>query len=679
MPLSARRAGLFSNDEELGKKDDDHRPKHSVLPTVAFRNKPRRTRLFWGIIAVVVLYFFFKNIPTNVPPVGQRHDLRFGRPLGATLPGQQTASGSSSTSPKELGEKEAHKYEGLVKFYKLAGSLQATHTTKENSNVLFLASNLHSASSLIPLACQMSMHTRNRVHFALTGRDAVAIETVKEINGVTESDCHVRWHDGRPDYAEWSSDYRMEVSVRSALNFINMDIMPQVVLVDSFEREDDFFARAFKFQANKLRFPFIELPLNAADNLPWVARLDSSALKVWKSIQVDILIQAPRDSSGSLIRLLQSIASADYFGSPLPRITIELPEKIDPFSTHFLQRFRWPPKSHGADTNDKLQIRHRLDRKDLDADAAAVRAVESFFPFDPNTNHVLVLTPQAELSPSYYHYLKYVLLEYRHSALIADNVVGISLELPTKLLDEKTPMDFSTLSVKESSPPSLFISQSPNGNAALYFGFVWQELHSFISNRLSVEPIKAQTKLVSEKYPSWMEFLLELMRARGYFLLYPGFASKPKSAMVKVHNELYQAPEEFAQPIVEERPKSALPEEEPVKQDEDASKPAESDKVLTADVPPAPSEPELVTSTPLLDLIGLSESDQLLPHYSSLPAIDAFGNRMDLMKIPELSAGFTKAFLLDQGGCADVKDRGKPIAWGTDDLFCREHGVAKGG
>ena len=279
MPLSSRRAGLFSNDEELGKKDDDHRPNKSTLPTMAFRTRPRRIRVFWIGIAVVVLYFFYKNIPTDVPPVNQRHDLRFGRPLEASLPGQSILGGSPTTNAKELGDKEGHRYEGPVKFYRLAGSLQAIHSTKENSNVLFLASNLRSASSLIPLACQMSMHNRNRVHFALTGRDDVPIEKVKEVNGVTERDCHVRWHDARPDYAEWSSDHRMEISVRSALNFINSDLMQQVVLVDSFAREDAFFSQGFKYQAAKLNLPYVELPSNAAENLQWITRLDTASLK----------------------------------------------------------------------------------------------------------------------------------------------------------------------------------------------------------------------------------------------------------------------------------------------------------------------------------------------------------------------------------------------------------------
>ena len=400
---------------------------------------------------------------------------------------------------------------------------------------------------------------------------------------------------------------------------------------------------------------------------------------MWKSLQLDILVQAPRDSSGSLIRLLRSIADADYFGSPLPRITVELPAKIDPFSTYFLQKFRWPPKSHGSDTNDKIQIRHRLDRKGLDADTASVRAVESFFPANPFISHLLVLSPQAELSPSYYHYLKYTLLEYRHSNMIADRVVGISLELPTKLLDEKTPIDFSKFSLKDESIPPLFMSQSPNANAALYFGSTWQELHSFLSNRLSIEPIKTQAKLVSEKFPAWTEYLLELMRARGYFLLYPGFASKQESAMVKVHTELYQPPEEFAQPPEEELSKASLPKGESGSIDEDMSQNVETDKVLISDVPTSLEEPDLVTSIPLLDLMGLAGEDKFPARFSSLPAMDAFGNRMALEQVGESTAGFVKAFLLDQGGCADIKDRGAPTAWGTDDLFCKDKGVAKGG
>jgi hypothetical protein len=85
----------------------------------------------------------------------------------------------------------------------------------------------------------------------------------------------------------------------------------------------------------------------------------------------------------------------------------------------------------------------------------------------------------------------------------------------------------------------------------LYFGDKWVEFHSYLSNRFKVRPNpeeESQTKLVSEYYPAWMEYLLELVRVKGYVMLYPAFASDEASAIATVHTDLYQPPEEFLEP-----------------------------------------------------------------------------------------------------------------------------------
>ena len=69
MPLPPR---LFPGDEELGKKDDDHKPgmKNSMawkpriaMPHVQIQKRTVK-RVFWGVVVLVAVYFFVKNIPT---------------------------------------------------------------------------------------------------------------------------------------------------------------------------------------------------------------------------------------------------------------------------------------------------------------------------------------------------------------------------------------------------------------------------------------------------------------------------------------------------------------------------------------------------------------------------------------------------------------------------------------
>lgn len=62
-----------------------------------------------------------------------------------------------------------------------------------NKNVLFAASDLRSASELIPIACEMANWDRNDVHFAVMGRDNLELDEIRSVNGV-DDDCKVNWH-----------------------------------------------------------------------------------------------------------------------------------------------------------------------------------------------------------------------------------------------------------------------------------------------------------------------------------------------------------------------------------------------------------------------------------------------------------------------------------------------------
>lgn len=286
----------------------------------------------------------------------------------------------------------------------------------------------------------------------------------------------------------------------------------------------------------------------------------------WQTVYVDLVIHAPPKSSGSLIRLLKSIEAADYFGSRRPHLTIELPAEIDRPTLDFLENLVWPPvDGSGGPHASQVTLRHRLPRHRFSAEEASTHFIESFYPARPRDSHVLLVSPQVELSPIYYHYVMYNLLHHKYaiSARLTDaskNLMGFSLELPLMYLNnsaelepptlEPAPENGEELKPKERMP---FLWQAPNSNAALYFGDKWVELHSFLSARISrrdpnvagdYRPPSRQ-KIVSEYYPSWMEYVQELMRTRGYSLVYPYFPTK-SDALVTIHNELYQLPEEYS-------------------------------------------------------------------------------------------------------------------------------------
>lgn len=313
----------------------------------------------------------------------------------------------------------------------------------------------------------------------------------------------------------------------------------------------------------------------------------------------------------------------------------------------------------------------------MTSEEATVRFVESFYPQSPADSHILVLSPQTELSPLYYHYLKYTLLEYRYSSYgfqDSHSLLGISLDLPSSHLNDSAPFapplskpsPFSHTNLKADQPTS-FLWQAPDSHAALYFADRWVEFQSFLGKRLEAQHSPSRpaqnppkrTKLISQNYPSWMEYLLELMRARGYSMLYPHFESD--EAIATVHNELYQPPEEFAST----KPSTSTP--------NDKATPPDPNDPFTADPSISPLaykqsnlEPPLLTTT----LLSLLPSDGDLPELNTIPLLSYSGDLITSAESTTLATFFAARLKSEIGGCtgSSVQKRRRPLSAG--DLFC---------
>lgn len=200
MPLLGR---IFAGDEELGKKDDDHKLKrnHALPLTWNFRRSMlafRKRRLFYGLVFLIVLYLFFQNAPRGLG----FHSQRKGSWLSGENrePNYEEAPTGPPPRPRVSPKAAEHYYEGRIKFYNLAVSLHGImglgRHNRLNRNVLFAASDLRSASDIIPMACAMADQRRNNVHFALMGRDDLSLSDIKDLNGITDEHCTVSWHGG---------------------------------------------------------------------------------------------------------------------------------------------------------------------------------------------------------------------------------------------------------------------------------------------------------------------------------------------------------------------------------------------------------------------------------------------------------------------------------------------------
>jgi len=222
MPLWRNMGSLFLTDEELVKKDDDHKPTKTSQWSPA-RAPPRKLlkRVALALAAGFLIYLFVHNIPTDVPirdyrrpsyaskhassNHGSEPPRSIPRPRPVTAPNWSKPSSDKKKDAKK--EKDVKKdkalsqsessYDGPIRFENLAVSLHAISGTRgdynENKNILFVASSLQSAALLLPMACQMGGELRSYVHFALMSRSVISMDELTEVNGVDDA-CHIIFH-----------------------------------------------------------------------------------------------------------------------------------------------------------------------------------------------------------------------------------------------------------------------------------------------------------------------------------------------------------------------------------------------------------------------------------------------------------------------------------------------------
>ncbi|EEP80381.1 conserved hypothetical protein [Uncinocarpus reesii 1704] len=660
---------IFLADEELGKKDDDHHRKtaHFRRPSSTFWRLPRRRRAFVLIIGIVLCYLLFTAIsslnPSYDEPLESTRTVRPSYPVHNAI----LRPKGPPPLPDKRQERRDHYFNGPIKFYSLAKSLYSIRGfvgyNRENKIVLFAVANLKCLSNLLPLACEMSRQKLNRVHIALLGRDGISIERIQEVNGYNESDCSLVWHDARPDYGHWSTDARMEASVKSAIGHVNAILHPQVIITHE-SRDEPFLVKGVKARASLAGITNIGLK-GRASNFNWVTKLDARALAVWNRIQIEILVHAPPASSGSLLRLLKGLHKADYFGS-VPGLTIELPSEVDNPLLEFLSGFTWPPLTE----NRQFTLRRRISHN-VSPEEAAMRSIDAFYPRDPWFSHVLVLSPQTELAPSFYHFLKYSLLKYRYSTVNTPTTyhfLGISLELPSFKPTDGSKFSFpnaKTVSAPGSkSTLPVFLWQAPNSNAALYFGDKWIEFHSFLSNRFA-PPLKmkqtTRLKSVLKKYASWMEYMLEFIQARGYYILYPAFATEDDYSLATVHNELFRLPEEHestttkkqrAEPSLE---KIHDPQQTLLDETFQDSEPDSVERIVSV-------------SSSISDLLDAFPAQ--LPQLESLNILSPSGIEGGLPSLLSSTEKYVRSFKAEIGGCNSEDEPPDFVPMSANDLFC---------
>lgn len=149
MPIPPR---MFPGDEELGKKDDDHKPggkknplglvwQHRRMAVAHGPNRRMMKRVVLGILGLIAVYYFFKHMPTDVDnPSHRPHYIpNTGSPSASNAP-----PADQNTKVKGKAADIPHDFSGPIKFYELAESLHSVGNTRGvdlvNSNVVCKAS-----------------------------------------------------------------------------------------------------------------------------------------------------------------------------------------------------------------------------------------------------------------------------------------------------------------------------------------------------------------------------------------------------------------------------------------------------------------------------------------------------------------------------------------------------------
>jgi hypothetical protein len=349
-----------------------------------------------------------------------------------------------------------------------------------------------------------------------------------------------------------------------------------------------------------------------------------------------------------------------------------------------INNFVWPPPLKGNPRQEsKLKLRKKISHAVTTPLESSVRTVEAFYPTQPETSHILVLSANAELAPMWYHFLFYHLLEYKYSmyntgTAETDIIAGISLITPLFYLNQEKPLKpprfippkepASHEIVKiptDPADPTPFLWQAPDTTATLYFGSTWQELHSFLSLRIAQESLPTMREL-PPTLPAFAEPLYELMRLRGYTVLYPNLPAH-SVALYRPYTTIRQEFVPFTSPDASATETSTPPwhDFEPYEPHSTLDTPSQSR------LPP----PKPLAASPLHNVLP-TRGD--LPEVNTIPCIDADGNRVtasDLHKAGE-TLGITFRYMT--GGCLEdvqpLMSRGS-----AEDLFCDGEGIPIGG
>lgn len=228
-----------------------------------------------------------------------------------------------------------------------------------------------------------------------------------------------------------------------------------------------------------------------------------------------------------------------------------------------------------------------------------------------------------------------------------EKLLGIGFQSPSTLLDAKTPLIVPQSADKEKSNVGTpFLWQAPTSEAVLFLGDKWVELHGYISQVLEKQhtmnssPALLATREVGKNNPAWLEYALQLSRIRGYVTLYPG--PETASAILGIHTDLYEQPEEYIGESAEDEPE-----------------PGEGDHAT-----------ELFDAGSQVNMLNTLPQNGKLPPLQELPLLSWDGKQTDMDELSKAAIKYAQVFRKEVGECEDSQAKELAKDRHARDLFC---------
>lgn len=233
----------------------------------------------------------------------------------------------------------------------------------------------------------------------------------------------------------------------------------------------------------------------------------------WNRMRISINI-ITQNRASSLQRLLKSLSEAYYLGDEIP-LSFNMDSKVDEETLKLVGTFEWP---HGPKS-----LRRRIIQGGL------IRAVsESWYP-SSDDDFGLLLEDDIEVSPYYYLWIKYALLNYHYDPQVSlPELSSISLYTP-RLVEvvKERPKWNATDFFKKIHQNTPYLHQLPCSWGAVFFPKQWREFYVYMNTRFTEDakqnPVQIPKSRTNGWQASWKKFLIDMMYLRGYVSLYPNF------------------------------------------------------------------------------------------------------------------------------------------------------------